>query len=203
MPSRKQKLQILGVSAVLLLFAAAVGCKGFFVDSPDSLTISPDPVTFTDLGNPQQLTAQASFGSSSKDVTNSATWQSSNGCGVAVSAATLGSVTAISSGYSVTITATFNGVSDTVSATTPTGIQITPCSSPGQSPGQFKSGDSITLTATSGGTDVTTTTTWTSSSSGIVHFTGNTAIFGPTTGKATITASDGSDPDGMLTVTVQ
>jgi hypothetical protein len=201
MSSRKPKLQFLAAFAALFLLAMAVGCKGFFVNSPDSLTISPDPVSFSNVGDTQQLTAQAAFGTSSKDVTTSTNWQSSNGCGVVASTATKGLMTVIGTGATVTITATYNGVTDTVTATTPTGIKISPCGSQGRF-GQFSSGDAVQLTATSGSTDVTANTTWTSSNANIVKFSGNTATFGPTTGTATISASDGTDT-GEIQVTVQ
>jgi hypothetical protein len=202
MPIRRQKLQFLAALTTLLLLAVGVGCKGFFVNSPDSVTISPDPITFSEVGDTQQLTAQATFGTQSQDVTTSTNWQSSNGCAVVASTTTKGLMTVISTGASVTISATYNGVTDTVSATTPSGIKITPCGSQGRF-GIFNSGDSLPLTATSGSDDVTSSTTFTSSNTSIVRFTGNTATFGGTTGTATITAHNGSDTDGKLLVTVQ
>jgi len=178
--------------------AGAISCKGFFVNSPDSLTISPDPVNFENVGDVQQLSAQATFGTQTQDVTTSTVWKSANGCSLVPSTTNIGQMTAIATGASVTITATYNGVSDTVSATLPTGITISPCGNNGR----FNSGTSTTMTATNGGTDVTSSTTWTSSNTTIVRFTGNTATFGPTTGSATITASDGTDT-GKLQVTVE
>ena len=184
---------------MLFLLAGAISCKGFFVNSPDSLTITPDTVTFDNVGDVQQLTAQATFGTQTQDVTTSTVWRSANGCTVVPSTTNIGQMTAIGTGSSVTITATYNGVSDTVTASIPNGITISPCGTNGR----FSSGTSTAMTATAGGTDVTSTTTWTSSNTTIVKFTGNTATFGPTTGPATITASDGTDTDGKLQVTVQ
>ncbi len=202
MSSAKRKLQLLTALAGLCALATAVSCKGFFVNSPDSITISPDPVTFSDVGNPQQLSAQATFGNSTQDVTNSAVWKSSNGCAVVPSTTQIGLMTPIATGSSVTITATYNGVSDTVTATLPAGIKITPCGTSGK----FSSGGAaVNFTATSGTTDVTASSTWTSSDTTIVKFasaSSSTATFGPTTGTATITASDGTNT-GQLQVTVQ
>ena len=200
-----RKFQLAGGLSVLLLLAFGVSCKGFFVNSPDSLTISPNSVTFDNVGDVQQLTAQATFGSKSQDVTANTVWRSSSGCVVVPSTTVIGQMTDIGTGASVTITATYNGVSDTVTATVPSGISITPCSSGGKSNGTFASGSTVTFTATSGGSDVTTTTTWTSDNDNIVNFataSSSVATFGPTKGTATITASS-SPNTGKLFVTVE
>ena len=201
-----RKLQLAGGLSVLLLLAVGVSCKGFFVNSPDSLTISPNSVTFSQVGSGvQQLTAQATFGTKSQDVTANTVWRSSNGCVVVPSTTVIGQMTDIGTGSSVTITATYNGVSDTVTATVPAGISITPCSSGGKSNGTFASGSTVTLTATSGGSDVTSTTNRTSDNDNVVSFANpgsSVATFGPTKGTATITASS-SPNTGELFVTVQ
>ena len=199
MSNNKRKFSALAAVLMLFLLAGAISCKGFFVNSPDSLTISPDPVSFDSVGDVQQLTAQATFGTQTQDVTTSTIWKSANGCSIVPSTTNIGQMTAIGTGSSVTITATYNGVADTVTATLPNGITISPCGNNGR----FTSGTSTPMTATSGGTDVTSTTTWTSSNTNIVKFTGSTATFGPTTGTAVITADDGTDTDGKLQVTVQ
>jgi hypothetical protein len=198
MSNNKKKFPLLAVVSMLFLLAGVISCRGFFVNSPDSLTISPDPVTFDNVGDIQQLTAQATFGTQTQDVTASTIWKSANGCALVPSTTNIGQMTAIGTGSSVTITATYNGVADTVTGTLPTGITISPCGTNGR----FTSGSSTPLTATSGGTDVTATTTFTSSNTNIVRFTGTTATFGPTTGTATITATDDTDT-GKLQVTVQ
>ena len=203
MLNRKPKLQLLAALAAFLLLAGAVGCKGFFVNSPDSITISPDPVAFAGVGDgsAQQLSAQATTGNSTQDVTNSTIWKSANACAVVPSTTQIGLMTPIATGSSVTITATYNGVSDTVTATLPTGLIITPCGTAGK----FSSGGpAVNFTASSGSTDVTSTTTWISSNNTVVKFadpSNSTATF-PGTGTAIITANDGSD-SGKLQVTVQ
>ena len=150
-------------------------------------------------GQSQQLKAEATFSdNSSSDVTNSAIWSSSNGCAVSVSAQTLGDVTAVGSGGAVTITATYNGVTGSATATAPTGITVSPC-------GTFTHGTSQQFDASFGGTDVTSSTTWTSSNTSIVDFANpasNLATFGPQTGTATITATT-SSATGSLEITVQ
>jgi hypothetical protein len=199
MSNNKKNFRALAAISMLFLLAGAISCKGFFVNSPDSLTISPDPVTFDSVGDVQQLSAQATFGTQTQDVTNSTVWKSANGCTLVPSTTNIGEMTAIGTGSSVTITATYNGVADTVTATLPTGITISPCGTNGR----FNSGATGQFTATSGGTDVTSSTTWTSSNNSIVKFTsGNNALFGPQTGTAIITATDDTDT-GKLQVTVQ
>jgi hypothetical protein len=198
MSRRQPKLPLAAAFTTLLLLAFAVGCKGFFVNSPTAVTVSPSTVSLTQ-GQSQQLTAQATFDSGSpSDVTSSAVWNSSNGCAVSVSTSPLGKITAIGSGSSVTITATFNGVSGSSTITVPTGISISPC-------GTFNSGTNQVFTATLSGSDVTNSSTWTSSNTSIVNFPNtsqSTATFGPTRGTATITANNGSST-GQLLVTVQ
>lgn len=201
MQSLKPKRRVLAAVAILLSAAFAVSCKGFFVNSPDSLAISPTSVTFANVGDTQQLSAQATFGSRTQDVTNSTVWKTSNVCAVSVSTTTLGQFTALGTGASVTLTATYNGVSATVTATVPTGIAITPCGNNGT----FSSGGSTDFVATFSGSDVTSTATWSSSDTTIVSFPSTSsshANFGPTTGTATITATTGSSK-GELQVTVK
>ncbi len=198
MPSKRRKLPILAAFTVLLIFAFGVGCKGFFVNSPTQVNVIPNTVTLSQ-GQSQQLKAEATFSdNSSSDVTNSAIWSSSNGCAVSVSAQTLGDVTAVGSGGAVTITATYNGVTGSATATAPTGITVSPC-------GTFTHGTSQQFDASFGGTDVTSSTTWTSSNTSIVDFANpasNLATFGPQTGTATITATT-SSATGSLEITVQ
>src|SRR2546428_10299241 len=81
--SPKRTIQVLLAFAALLMLALAVGCRGFFVNAPTSVSITPSTVSLTQ-GQSQQLIAQASFDSGSKDVTTSAFWQSSNSCAVSV-----------------------------------------------------------------------------------------------------------------------
>jgi len=197
MPSNKRKLPTLAAFTVLLLFAFGVGCKGFFINSPTAVNITPNSVTLTQ-GQSQQLEAEATFGSGSpSNVTNSAVWSSSSACTVSVSTQTLGQVTAIGSGGAATITAIYNGVSGSATATAPSGVTISPC-------GTFTHGTTQQFSASFNGTDVTSSTTWTSSNSSIVSFasaSSSLATFGPQTGTATIMAAGSAT--GFLEITVQ
>jgi hypothetical protein len=193
----KRKFQSVAAFAALLLLAGTISCKGFFVNSPNAVTISPSTISLTQ-GQSQQLKALASFDSGpSQDVTKSSVWDSSSGCAIGVSTVTLGNVTAVGSGSPVTITATFNGVSGTATVTGPTGITVSPC-------GTFAHGTTQTFSATLSGSDVTASSTWTSSDTNIVSFanaSSSVATIGPNTGTVTITANNGSST-GQLSVTV-
>ena len=195
--STTRKIQLLLVFATLLMLALAVGCRGFFVNAPTSVSITPSTVSLTQ-GQSQQLIAQASFDSGSKDVTTSAFWQSSNSCAVSVTTggSAAGKVTDVGTGGAVTITATFNGVSGTATVTAPTGITISPC-------GTFTNGSTQQFSANLSGTDVTSTATWTSDTSKVTFSSvtpGLASFIG--TGTATITATT-SSATGTLQITVQ
>ena len=205
MSSTKSKLRLAAAFAALLTLALAVSCKGFFVNQPTSVTVTPNSPTFTS-GQQQSFTAQASFSdNTTKNVTASATWTTSNPCIVAIitSGTNAGNATDVGTGGSATITASYNGISGTATASVTTGLTITPC--PEQLVGNFPevvfhngsnqaftaSGATGTVTWTS---DTTSVVTFPSSSSGTANFVG--------TGTATITATT-SGETGTLFVTVQ
>ena len=202
MRSSGRKGWIIGMAALLVLGA---GCTGFFVNQPNSIAVTTlaGASTFTVAqGSTVQLQAIASFNSGSKDVTRSASWQSSSACAT-VSAGTVKGVGTVSN---VTITASVGGVngSATGSVTGGTGSQaLTITSSPSGT--AFTSGTTAQFFAALNGTDVTASTTWSSSDTSIVSFSSNTASF-VTSGTVTITASyavGSSCASGSETVTVQ
>ena len=197
MSNIRRKTQILLALAALLLLATAVGCKGFFVNSPNAITISPNPAALS-FNQPQQLTATASFDSGpNQDVSSTATWSTGNVCVVSVTNS--GIATAVGTGPATTITAIFNGASGTVTATGPSGLTISPC-------GTFNKGGTQTFTASSNGGSNTAALTWTSSDTSKLNFTSpssGVATFGPNTGSVTISVSDGGANSGQLAVTVQ
>ena len=125
-----RKWSLIGASSAVALLALAVGCRGFFVNQPTSVTISPASPASLNPGGTQPFTALAAFSDgSSKDVTQSASWSSSNPCIVAIvtSGADAGHATDIGTGGSVTITAIYNGVTGTVTQGAPSGLTVTPC----------------------------------------------------------------------------
>lgn len=177
---------VLVASLLLLTFAAS--CTGFFVNQPNSLTVTTGAngggsSSFTlAQGSTVQLFATATYSSGNKDVTNSAVWQSSTPCATV----NLGSVKGIGTASGVTITATLSGIGGSATGTVTGSGQGLLISSLPSGP-TFTNGTTATFSATFNGTDVTSSTTWTSSSN-IATFQNNVATFSGT-GPATITGS--------------
>lgn len=200
MRSSGRKGWMIGVAALLILGA---GCTGFFVNQPNSLSVTTlaGASTFTVAqGSTVQLQAIASYNSGSKDVTKSANWQSSSTC-ASVSA---GTVKGIGSVSSVTITASLGGVngSATGSVSGGTGNQTLSITS---NSGSFVTGSSAQFFASLNNSDVTSSTTWSSSDTSIATFSSNTATF-LSPGTVTITASYAagtSCASGTESITVQ
>ena len=209
----ERKWSLIAAGSAVLLLALGVGCRGFFVNQPTSVTVTPNAPSLA-AGQTQGFTAQAAFSdNTTKDVTSSATWSTSNPCIVAIIATGngAGNATNVGTGGSVTVTASFNGVSGTATPTAPTGLLISPCqpqkavaSAGGTFPQVvFQTGQAgITFSAASGGTNVSAT--WTSSNTSVVTFpnpsTGTASFVGA--GAATITAT-GSSETGSLAIVVQ
>ncbi|HZQ19052.1 MAG TPA: hypothetical protein VFA90_10040 [Terriglobales bacterium] len=186
----------------VLLFLISGGCTGFFVNQPNSITVTQAGSSTLSVasGSTAQLTATGSFDSGTKDVTNSATWQSSSACATVSST---GLVTGVGAVSDVTITATLAGVSGSISGSVTGGSGQTLSVNPPTT--SFTTGDQATYTAILNGTDVTASTTWASSDTTVVSFSGNVATF-VGAGTATITASfvgNGTCATGAVTVTVQ
>ncbi len=158
MSNATPKLRLFAALAALFLLAVSGGCKGFFVNQPNSVTVTTNTGASSFSAAPTaSLKAVASFDSGDKDVTNSASWQSSSGCAT-VSAT--GVVTATGTASSVTISATVAAVSGsitgstTVSGGTAQTLTVTaPLSIVATSTGQFA--------AALNGSDVTASSTWT------------------------------------------
>src|SRR5215467_16398944 len=111
----RKPLVALVLSAMVLL-ASGTGCRGFFVNSPESVTVSPNTPDMSTLGDTQPFAAiEAYSDNTTKTVTSSSQWSSSNPCVVAVIAngANAGSATTVGSGSSVTVTASYAGVTGT------------------------------------------------------------------------------------------
>jgi hypothetical protein len=178
------------LTVALVSLAFAQGCTGFFVNQPTSLTVTTGAdgggsSTFTvNEGQTINLFATATFqdGSGNKDITSTASWQSSTPCATV----TRGTVKGIGPATGVTITASLNGVAGSASGSvTGNGQGLVISSSPAGP--NFTNLSMATFTATLNGQDVTASTTWTSSSN-IATFAGNVATFSGT-GSATVTAS--------------
>ena len=201
--SQKHYTRVIGAFAVLVALALAASCRGFFVNQPTSLTVTPSSPTLTS-GQQQSFIAQAAFSASTQNVTSSTTWTTSDSCIVAIigSGTGAGNATDVGTGSSATITASYNGAVGTATASVPTGLTITPC--PTQIVGNFPAvvfhaGSNQTFTASG----ASGTVTWTSSNSGVANITASSgAATFPVAGQATITANDGTN-QGTLLITVQ
>ena len=203
---------VAAISAVLLL-AVASGCKGFFVNQPNSLSVTPNSPSLSS-GQTQSFTAQAAYSdNTTKNVTANATWSSSNPCIVAIinSGSGAGNATTVGTGGSVTITASYNGVSGTATPIAPNGLIISPCQPQkaiSSAAGVFPqvvfslSQSTVAFTAASGGSNVSAT--WSSSNTSVVSFasasSGTATLVGA--GSATVTASGGTT-NGSLAIVVQ
>lgn len=170
--------------------ALAAGCRGFFVNQPTSLVVTTGAngggsSSFTVAqGSTVKLFATATFNSGNKDVTGSASWQSSSAC----APVTAGNVSGLGAVTGVTITATLNGVTGSATGDVTGGNSQGLLISSSPQGTTFTQGSQATFTATFNGANVTNSTTWTSSNSSVATFSGNVATFAGT-GNATITGS--------------
>ena len=183
-----RKYSLIAAVFVCLLLMIGVACKGFFVNQPNSLTVTTGANgggsnTFTvATGQTVKLYATATYSSGNKDVTNSATWQSSTPCATV----NLGTVKGVGVASGVSVTATLNGIGGSATGSvTGNGQGLVISSTPSGT--TFANGSQATFNATFNGTDVTSSTSWTSSSN-IATFNNNVASFSGT-GSATITGS--------------
>jgi len=160
MLSTPRKLQVLVSFAVLLGFAAAVGCNGFFVD-PVLTAINVGPAGQQILvGNTLQMQALGTYdqGGVPKDITGKVLWGSGDQIVATVSKS--GLVTGVSMG-SATITATSGTVQGSASvqvAQAVTSIAVTPSSQTVSA----SSGTPFCLQAIAqpGSVDISSTATW-------------------------------------------
>ncbi len=209
MRSSGRKGWIIGVGAFALL-ALGAGCTGFFVNQPNSVSVTTGPSgtgssTFTVAqGSTVKLYATATYNSGSKDVTNSASWASSTVCATVSD----GTVKGVGSASNVTITATVGGVggSATGSVTGGSGQALTISSSP-QQPFSISTTASVQFTATdSSNNNVTNSATWTSGNTSLLAFSSTPGLATlVTTGTTTVTASvtsAGTCSSGSESVTI-
>src|SRR5579864_625281 len=209
MSSSKRNLALVASAAAVLLVGVGAGCTGFFVNQPNSLSVTTGvngtgSSTFTVAqGSTVKLFATASFSSGSKDVTNSATWQSSTPCATVIS----GTVKGVAAVSSVTITATVSGVSGSATGSvTGSGGQTLTIGPTG--PFTLATTPTVQFTATENGTDLTNSATWTSSNTSVLTFSTTTSGAASllATGNSTVSASITSGStcaSGSETVTVQ
>jgi len=187
-----------------LVSLVGVGCRGFFVNPTlTSMTVTPASPNLQIGGTLQLIATGNNDDGSTKNLTTSSTWTTSDASKVTVSST--GLVKGIASTTGVTITATNGTVSGTDTVTVGQTTQTLSLSSSPSSPISLTivgSNSTITFTATLNGSDVTNSTTFTSNNTSVISApTGNTAtIVG--VGSATITATDNNNHSASITIQV-
>ena len=204
--SAKRKLLLL--SAFLCLVSLAwVGCRGFFVNPTlSSITVTPSNPNLQ-VGGTLQLTATGNNDDgSTKNLTTSATWSSSDTTKVTVGSTGLIQGIANTGSTGVTITATSGTVSGTDTVTvgqTQQSLSITSSPSSPISLASLGGNTSISFSATLSGTDVTGSTSFTSNNTSIISQpSGNLATIVGGVGSATITGTDNNNHTGSITIQV-
>ena len=188
-------------------------CGKFFVSGSAVVSMTLSPVNpAVQPGKTTQFTATGTLGDgTTQDVTNQATWTSSTTAAATINASGLATAVAVgtttisakitpssgsSSSSSVTASTTL-----TVSNTVPTGITIAPANA------SIRSGQTQQYTATAtysdnSTKDVTTQTTWSSSTPGVASINSSGLATGVAPGNTTISASfSGFTATTTLTVT--
>jgi Big-like domain-containing protein len=187
-----------------LVSLVGVGCRGFFVNPTlTSMTVTPASPNLQIGGTLQLIATGNNDDGSTKNLTTSSTWTTSDASKVTVSST--GLVKGIASTTGVTITATNGTVSGTDTVTVGQTTQTLSLSSSPSSPISLTivgSNSTITFTATLNGSDVTNSTTFTSNNTSVISApSGNTAtIVG--VGSATITATDNNNHTASITIQV-
>jgi len=204
--SAKRKLLLL--SAFLCLVSLAwVGCRGFFVNPTlSSITVTPSNPNLQ-VGGTLQLTATGNNDDgSTKNLTTSATWSSSDTTKVTVGSTGLIQGIANTGSTGVTITATSGTVSGTDTVTvgqTQQSLSITSSPSSPISLASLGGNTSISFSATLNGTNVTGSTSFTSNNTSIISQpSGNLATIVGGVGSATITGTDNNNHTGSITIQV-
>src|SRR5437764_7391228 len=119
-PTNGKRLVAMAALATFVLLAVGSGCRGFFVNQPNSVAVTQgsSSTLAVVVGTPQQLTATATFDSGTKFVINSVSLSSSTSC---ATVSTTGVVTAVGPSSGVTITATLAGVQGSITGSTTVG----------------------------------------------------------------------------------
>src|SRR5260370_6802449 len=113
MLSCEGEVSLIAALVALSLLVVAPGCTGFFVNQPNSIAVTTAGGASTFSVPPSvQMKATATYTSSTKDVTKSATWGSSSAC---VTVSSTGLVVGAGAASNVTVTATLGGVSGSIS----------------------------------------------------------------------------------------
>jgi Big-like domain-containing protein len=214
MPSLKRNLRILATFAALSLLALAAGCRGFFVNPTlTSITVAPTSASIIQGGS-QQINATGTFNDgSTKDLTGSATWTTSEPAVATVSKG--GLVTAASSISNPPGTAIITATSGTITATSTITVNTGPLTAiaintttPHPAAGQTVVFTALgTYSGSAQQQDITALVTWSSSNTAVISTiaSGSGAVLSTATSGATtnVTASLNGITSNALTITVQ
>lgn len=213
MLSAKRKCLVLAFLLTLIALGVA-GCRGFFPNPVlTGLTVSTlDSTNLTTTGSTAQLVATGNYDDGShKNLTGAVKWTTTAPSTlITLSTTSPGLVTAVSAPnpgvqatvQAATISSDGSTVSGTVTLTVGQSSTLTVSSNPA-SPISIATNTSVTFTATLNGTDVTSSTTFTSSDPTVIRISGNTGTIAKT-GTVTITGTDtANNATGTLSVTVQ
>jgi hypothetical protein len=214
MPRFERKLRLLAALAALSILALAAGCRGFFVNPTlTSVVVAPTSVSLIE-GQTQQINATGNYNDgSTKNLTGSASWTTSDAAVAAVSKGGLVTAAATLSNPpgSATITATSGTLTATSTITVNTGpltaITIN-TTTPNPAAGQTVTFTALgTFTGSAQQQDITTQVTWTSSNTAVIATiaNGSGAVLSTATSGATtnVTATLNGITSGALTITVQ
>jgi hypothetical protein len=203
--SSERKSWIIGVG-VFALLALGAGCTGFFVNQPNSVAVTQAGSSSLSVPAPNtvQLTATASYNSGTKDVTKSASWQSSSACATVNST---GVVKGIGAASNVTITASLGGVSGSITGSVTGGTGQTLTIVPANQTFSLATG-TVQFSATdSNSNDVTNSATWTSGDTSFLTFSStpglaNLVAAGSTSVSASL-SSGATCASGSTNITIQ
>jgi uncharacterized protein YjdB len=215
MPSLKRNLRILATFAALTLLTLAAGCRGFFVNPTlTSITVAPTSASLIQ-GQTRQLSATGNFAAdnSTKDLTGSVTWTTSDSTVATVSKG--GLVTAAATIANPPGTATITAASGTITGTSTITVNTGPLTAitistttPNPAAGQTVVFTALgTFSGSAQQQDITTQVTWTSSNTAVISTisSGSGAVLSTATSGATtgVTASLNGINSNALTITVQ
>jgi trimeric autotransporter adhesin len=212
MSSSKNKLRLAGSCAALLIFAAGVGCTGFFVNPTiSSLAVGPASPTI-ETGNTNNTVQMTVFGTNSDGSTASnpsVSWSITPTSSATISST--GLVTSVAVG-TATVTAASNqnpSITGTATVTVTVGCITAIALSEYSGSVSANSGTTQTITAEAttcnGSQPVTDVATWTSSNTSLATVAGGvvSAVAGITSGgNVQITASIGNITSPPATIAV-
>jgi len=214
MPGYNRKARLAAAFATFLMLSLTPGCRGFFVNPTlTALAVAATSVSLIQ-GQTRQLAATGTFDDgSTKDLTGSANWTTSDAAVATVSKS--GLVTAAATISNPPGTATITATSSTFSATSTITVNTGPLTAitistttPNPAAGQTVTFTAMgTFTGSATQQDITDQVTWSSSNSAVITTITNgsgavlsTATSGATT---TVTATLNGITSGPLTITVQ